>query len=55
VVAVAKAHLDVAAEQKRALQEICIAPQLNPSFADKILAQYSQQAQYVDSIFAQMF
>jgi tellurite resistance protein len=48
LIAVANANVAVAAEEKHALQEICIALQLNPSFPEKILAQYT------DCVFAHM-
>ena len=48
LIAIAKANLAVAAEQKATLQEICIALDVNPAFPDKILSQYA------DSVFAHM-
>jgi hypothetical protein len=55
MIAMAKANVDVAQEQRNALQGICVALGLNPGFADRILAQYAQQVRTVDSVFAQMF
>lgn len=40
LIAVAKANLTVAAEEKNTLQEICTALDVNPAFAEKILWQY---------------
>ena len=40
LIAVAKANLAVAAEEQSTLQEICIALDVNPAFAEKILWQY---------------
>ena len=55
MIAVAKANVNVAVEERSALQEICLALELNPGFADRILAQYAQQVQTVDAVFTQMF
>jgi uncharacterized tellurite resistance protein B-like protein len=49
LIAVAKATLTVAAEEKKTLQEICTALKVNPAFPDKVLGQYE-----VDYVFAQM-
>jgi uncharacterized tellurite resistance protein B-like protein len=46
LIAVAKANLAVAVEEKSALQEICVALEVNPAFPEKILWQYE------DSVFA---
>jgi tellurite resistance protein len=48
LVAVAKANLNVATEEKNALQEICIALKVNPAFPERILGQYA------DCVFAHM-
>jgi tellurite resistance protein len=48
LIAVAKANMGVADQEKNALQEICIALELNPTFPEKILGQYA------DTVFAQM-
>jgi uncharacterized tellurite resistance protein B-like protein len=55
LVAVAKASMDIADKERTALQQICGALELDPSFAEKILAQYALQVQYTDAVFAQPF
>lgn len=49
LIAVAKANLDVANEEKRTLQQICTALEVNPAFPEKVLWQYE-----ADYVFAQM-
>lgn len=55
MIALAKADMEVAAEERNTLQGICVALDLNPSFADRILAHYTHQIQTVDNVFAQVF
>ena len=54
MIAIAKANANVADQERNVLQQICIALELNPGFADRILAQYTQ-IQTVDNVFAQVF
>ena len=49
LIAVAKAQLAVADEEKKTLQQICIALQVNPAFPEKVFSQYE-----VDYVFAHM-
>ena len=48
LVAVAKANLTVAAQEKKTLHAICLALEVNPAFPDRILSHYA------DCVFARM-